>query len=317
MQESISSSSGPVRPYLKPPKRKLLAPVYLRFIQGTSQQRNTYSGLKEFFSRNALAARRRLAEQSIAEGAFEIPRDTGFIVCPPDTFAGTAELIAHARQLVAEVDPENQPGKKAQLKMYMVDISKLTLDSPYLRFALRPDILAAVSKYLGIVPVLSDIDVWYSHYKDPTPTSSQLYHCDPEDVAQVKVFLYADEVTPQNGPLVLVDAKTSEDVRNKLGYTFDPDNRKVTDEAFLEAMGERQEFPVIGPAGTCVFADTCRCFHYGSRVKEAALPRILVHFKYLRPSAFVYPLNFRRKAPFRKMASPELSTMQRMVLGAE
>lgn len=316
MNETTAVKTSPVRPYLKPPKRKLLSPLYLHFIQGNDLKRKKYSGIKELLSAGSLATRRQLAAEA-TPSTFEISRDSGFTICPPGTFEETDELLAAARKLVEEVDPENQQGKKSYLKMDMVDISKLTLDSPYMRFALRPDVLAAVSQYLGVVPILSDVDVWYSNFQNRAPSSSQLYHCDPEDIAQVKIFLYADEVTEKNGPLVLVNAKDSEHVRNELGYKFDPESRKLTDEAFHKALENRTEHPVVGPPGTCIFADTCRCFHYGSRVNEAAPPRILVHFKYLRPSAFVYPLNFRRKAPFRKMATAELSRMQRLVLGAE
>ncbi len=73
----------------------------------------------------------------------------------------------------------------ADLARFSIPEDAYELGSPFLRFALSQDVVAPVAAYLGLVPILFGIDVWYS----PPATESgfrnaQLWHADGDDTAQ-------------------------------------------------------------------------------------------------------------------------------------
>ena len=86
---------------------------------------------------------------------------------------------------------------------------------------------------------------------------------------------------------------------------------------------------MTGRAGTVAFADTSRCFHFGSRVSEGAPPRRMMLFQYLTPYAFEFESDHRAEAPLREAAdgtndelaaascsAPSKAAVPRLVRGA-
>jgi hypothetical protein len=280
-------------------------------------QRNIFEKIRQTISLPAVVGRRAAAREIARDASFTIRRDTGFVVFPPERFPEAAEIVAATRHLGVNVDL-TRPGlsKKARagFMVPMLDPATLDLSSPLLRFVTRPDIIAAVSDYLGMVPVLSHLNVYYSSANGNEHRQSQLFHCDADATSQIKIFLLCTEVTPAQGPLTLLDARTSDAVRQRLGYHF---GRKVKDRQVAPVADESSHHPVLGPPGTTCFVDTTRCFHFGSRVDAGALPRLVVMVQYLTPGSFMLPRDHRAGAPFRHLATPGLTRAQRLVLGAE
>jgi hypothetical protein len=298
-------------------QRSLLDKALFKYYRGgTDARRDTYVNLRQRMDRAGFEARRQAAQQSTSQAGFEIPREQGFKVFPPGTFSEVDEVVRAAQQRIANIAPEKLQGGKSQLKTGLLDMSTLSLDSPHLRFALREDVLAAVAKYLGVAPVLAHIDVWYSIHEGGALKNKHLYHCDWEDTSQIKIFVYGSDVLEESGPLVVMGADTSKFVRDKLGYTYVGERQRVQDEEVAALVGDKDQYPVIGPVGTCAFVDTSRCFHFGSRVEAAGTARLVTNFQYLTPYAFELPLNYSEAVPFRHLATPELSPLQRLALGA-
>jgi hypothetical protein len=196
----------------------------------------------------------------------------------------------------------------------LIDPTTVRLDSPYLRLALRPDVVAAVSAYLGMVPVISHLNVFYSAAGAEEARSSQLFHCDADGTAQVKIFVLCTEVTRAHGPLTLLDARTSRDVRRRLDYHF---GGKLKDKRLAGIVDESNHHAIVGPSGTVCFVDTTQCFHFGSRVESGTGPRLVTMIQYLTPASFMLPRDHRRGSPFGHLATPGMPRMQRLVLGAE
>ena len=99
--------------------------------------------------------------------------------------------------------------KKQQLWSSIMPDEEKSLDSVFFRFPLRADVVSAISSYLGAIPVLRNMDIFYSPPAKPSDAirSSQLYHCDWDAESQIKVFVYASEVNLEMGPLTLIDAE--------------------------------------------------------------------------------------------------------------
>jgi hypothetical protein len=210
---------------------------------------------------------------------------------------------------------ERQPPQGKRTKRFLVnviDAATLTLESAVVRLALREDILAAVCRYLGVVPFLSAINVFHSDTVKGRLTSSQLHHCDGDDVTQVKIFVYCSDVDERSGPLTVVPAAGSAHVRRRTGYQY---RSRLTDAQMREVLGPASEHAIVGPSGTTAFVDTSRCFHYGSRVASDASPRLVTMVQYQTPYSFLLPSSAQASLPFRRLVAPSLTPLQRLVLG--
>lgn len=306
----------------RPKPSQLLLPGNWRKVQkyykgGNDADREKFVNWKRSLTARALKPRFDILEKTRKEATWEIPREMGFKVFPPGTFPETAGLEQTARERIEKVTPEDAKTSKSQLLQHLIDMSTLTLDSPHVQFGLREDILSAVTNYLGVAPVIEHIDIWLSiFYGSDELINSQQWHCDSIDTAQIKIFLYSNDVGPDSGPLTLLSAEASKRVRDAIDYKYIGESR-VPDEEIDKLVGPDDIHPITGPAGTCVFVDTSRCFHYGSRVRSGASSRIITLYQYLSPSAFIWPLDFKSQAPLKHLATKELSPLQRMALGAE
>jgi hypothetical protein len=259
-------------------------------------------------------APRRSVLATLSRSDIDIAPQAGFVVVAPGRFPETDAIVHEARAALASYDATTPPAGKNRKRFLqnVLDVSTLTLDSAILRLGLREDVLSSVSRYLGIVPLLTTISVFHSDTVGGDPTSSQLYHCDGDDVTQVKIFVYCTDVDAPSGPLTLLDAATTRDVQRRTGYWY---RHRLTDEQVQAAVGTPREHVILGPTGTTVFVDTSRCFHFGSRVAAGAPPRLAAMIQYQTPYSFMLPAAAETAAPFRRLANASLSPVQRLVLG--
>ena len=259
----------------------------------------------------------RLARGLRPPGAVALYPAAGFRLFPAGTFAEADELADEAARLLTDATGEpaavRRQGKgRKRFLINLLDASTLTADHAAVRLSLRPDLLDAVVSYMGTVPVLRSIQIFYSGTLEEEPTSSQLYHCDADDTRQVKIFVLCSEVGTANGPLTILDAARSATVRRATGYQF---NQRLTDDQVDQVLGgPARPAEVVGGPGTTCLVDTSRCFHYGSRVIPGAAPRLVTMIQYLSPHAFVLPGDYRSGAAVTAPSATGLSRLQRAVL---
>ena len=261
--------------------------------------------------------RRRLAAGVLPAANLALSEALGYRILPPGELSEAAEVVTDAQALLsrAEAKLAERRGKKGA-KSFLINLLEpgdLSLDVPLLRLALRPDILATVVSYLGTVPVLHSVQVFYSGFQERAPISSQLFHADADDIRQVKIFVLCSRVAEENGPLTILGAEQSDHARHANGYQF---KSRLTDEQVDQAVGGGASVALVGDPGTTCLVDTSRCLHYGSRVKPSAAPRLLAMIQYLTPYAFVLHGDERASVPHAALATPALSPLQYLVLTA-
>ena len=257
---------------------------------------------------------RRSALHQLPHTNLRIERDLGFQVVGPGVFGETDDIVREARQALASFDASAPPAGKNRKRFLqnVLDATTLTRQSAAVRFALRDDVLAAVSDYLRIVPFLTSIQVFHSDTVEGVPTSSQLYHCDGDDVTQIKVFVYCSDVDIASGPLTVLDAAATTQVQRSTRYWY---RSRLTDEQVDAVVGAGHDHPILGPSGTAAFVDTSRCFHFGSRVAPGASARLVTMIQYQTPYSFMVPSSAQATLPFRRFIGPGLGRLQRQVLG--
>src|SRR5688572_13274236 len=94
---------------------------------------------------------RRRAAAELEAGSVEIPRDKGFAFCDGSSFPDIPAVVSSARHVLATVNLEKLKVKaNKRFMMKLLDQKSLTLDSPFMRLALHPDVVAAATRYLGV-----------------------------------------------------------------------------------------------------------------------------------------------------------------------
>jgi hypothetical protein len=244
----------------------------------------------------------------------------GFAVAPPGSIEAAGPVIEAANTLIDSIGIDSLvtqgQAKGGFIAQGFLPEDAFELDSPYMRFALSDEVVQPVTDYLGIVPILNSIDVWYSFHGGGEAKSSQLWHLDRADVKQVKVWIHASDIDAPSGPLTVLDAAASEDLADRVSYDFYSSYR-ISDEQVREAAGDSGLVSFSGPTGTVDFVDTSRCFHFGSRVQKGAPARRIFVAQYLTPYAFKLGPDHREKAQFRHLADDTTGQRERLLLGAD
>lgn len=209
-----------------------------------------------------------------------------------------------------------QQSQKNHLITNLLPLDTIEDNSPFIDFALNDTILNMVSSYLGFIPLLSYIGVWYSPPVLKKYDSSQLFHCDQIDNKQVKVFINCTDVTDKDGPLTCLTADVSKSIRKKINYEWSDQRQMVSDHLIDQLVSNNNINVLTGEKGTVSMVDTSSCFHFGSRVKNGSKGRLMIVFQYISPYAFTLPFKTNQELPLKWIASHNrFSKIERLVLG--
>ena len=274
-------------------------------------QREGYAAAARVLEHGTISRRRVAAGEITPRRVFEVPREAGWSLVPAGKIAAAPAVIEAARAVVASTDFASVRFEKKEQLTNLLDMTTLDERSPFLRFATSEEVVAGVADYLGMIPVLQYVGVWYSRHIQRAPYSSQLYHRDGESPAQLKLFLLCSDVAEENGPLTVIGARTSGRVARELRYHVYGGR---VDDATVRRLAGDDEHALMGPAGTLAAVDTDRCFHFGSRVDKGAAPRVVAMFQFLTPLSFRLSLG-RRRATFRHLGPGAATPLARLVFG--
>ena len=195
----------------------------------------------------------------------------------------TVPEITPALETLRRLYVERADEKRARMQedgevAFLTDLLRPSdfIDYPeILDLVLSNALLNAASVYLGEVPLLTSVRLWWSPPNE-TAKSSQLYHLDQIDSEQAKVFVNIEEVDSECGPFTFLPADVSARAAKDLGY----DGDRVSDEDMYRVIEQKEAIQLTGLAGEGAILDSSRCFHYGSRGN--AKDRIVLMFQYAR-----------------------------------
>ncbi len=173
--------------------------------------------------------------------------------------------------------------RKQSFFRYLLTDDDLRRHPELVDFALSDRTLGAATRYLGMVPYLSHVDLVYSLPRPGGNIDSQLFHLDPEGVRQVKFFIQIFDVGEPEGPFSFIPADaTARVLRDIAAWRAQrgvPPSRRYSDEEVTAVGGDRALVTVQGPAGTAIAIDTSRCLHLGSRVQPGTF-RLMLYLQY-------------------------------------
>ena len=179
-------------------------------------------------------------------------------------------------------DPEVQtalanPVSLGTRKDYRIHLAAKALDveNPLIQLAIHPGLLARVNGYLGMWSYLREVQIWLDMPTAGEAKETQLWHRDDDDHANLKAFVYLNEVTEGGGPFCFIP-KTHVFGALKRAVPPTAPGRMSDDQmaAHVPAAGWTR---CTGSPRTLILADTTG-FHKG--LKPQTQHRLLVSFHY-------------------------------------
>jgi hypothetical protein len=160
-----------------------------------------------------------------------------------------------------------------------------------LNFATSSAALATVAQCCGFVPLLSpsmppgvrlmESSTKFDTQPDGPWRSSLLWHLDYHSAPTIYVIVALRDITPECGPFVFLSRSDSEKAASALRYRAKGSPYRVKDDALEAVMGDSEVHHFCVPAGSVLFIDSNRCFHYGSR--RAVVPRYHMQYAFVAP----------------------------------
>jgi len=248
-------------------------------------------------------------------GIAPIPEDAGFRRMDDLDPALVRQVVEAGQKLRDSLDLPDLVRRAPRKFLITYPLDPKDADNPFLRFALHPPIVRMVADYIGMLPVIENMYLWYSPNEANQPGSSQYFHLDAQDVRTVQIFVYLHDIEPDCGPFVLIEAAASERLARAIGYRKAGSLKRISDELVAQHARPKEIHTLTGPAGSVFVCDSDRCFHYGSR--QASKPRFLLAFQYYTPYAFALPWKYWKKLPLSPLAErKEFNPVEQLVLGA-
>jgi hypothetical protein len=272
---------------------------------------------RNLFQPAEIAARKRRAQDTsvIAPADCRIPEREGYRQLAAAAMPDVAAVCEAGRKLARATigDVLASPWGKAFHRDRLATDEHLPA---LLDVALDPRMIAMATTYLGIVPIINNVDYFVSLPSQPPWSKSQLWHCDDDAAEHLKVFIYCDDVTADDGPFEMIDAADSYRVRNAIGYRYAGRRYRVSDAEMDRHVPHDRQLSVTGARGSAVVVDTARCFHRGSRIPEPGHHRMVALLHYCPPNAARLPLRLASGgAPYARLAARYPGELARAVLG--
>jgi len=273
------------------------------------------SATKRATVREQIAMRAALAQALPATdpGAIELDEDRACRQFQPDEIPGALETARHCAEHYeafrgsGEGDALLQRNRNKPFLLSLIAGNEFADHPELLRFAVARPLIESASRYLGTVPIVEGMALWWTPPNTSTK-SSQTWHIDELAPRQVKVQLNCLEVTAEQGPLHYIPARRSEEVRSGLGHR----TGRLADVA-IDGTGARADVErVLGPAGSGVVLDSSRCLHYGSRGNTQ--DRLVLTFHYL-PLDAPTETRYKLQLPALPAGCEDLDEIQRLALG--
>jgi len=296
--------------------------------RGTRAERILFHHLGQVIKSDTLKKRRDLGrqyiqehEESLASGGVTIERRSGY----GSIFWGDSEPFqaasAEAKRFL-DLCPQDADLPSKGTIDYIVSAEdtlnyadfRIGHESALAKLAVHPEILVPITKYFDMLPILAAATVCRSPNATLIDQSSQMFHLDPEDLTQIKLFIYLNDVDDETGPFTAVSSDLSARMIAELDYGIG----RLTDEQVAKVVGPHKARPFLGPAGTGIFCDTNRCFHFGSRPGKR--PRDMLFFMYILPTSTWFPLfpgDGEPKTMVSRFLHDQMSPLERILLGLD
>jgi hypothetical protein len=142
-----------------------------------------------------------------------------------------------------------------------------------LEFATSLALIDAAASYLKTVPILTDVQIWWTP-KNELFQGSQMLHIDQIDPMQFKVLVNLSEVEAGAGPFCFFDRLQSQIIKRNVLNAY----VSLTDEEVSQHADMSQLISLEGPPGSAVVINSSQCYHFGGRSRQSDRLLLMIQF---------------------------------------
>ena len=199
--------------------------------------------------------------------------DEGYVTFSVDDIKGGRKFLEEICAFVESKRMQCEDNQFDQNDKYIIPIEEVIKYPFILDFAVNDDFIKIVSAYLKTTPVLYAVQLWHGGVNQAR-AGSPCFHRDGLDTSCVRIYVYLNDVSEENGPFSIIPKTLSKEVVKKTGYS----SGVISDKEMYEMVGRDSLIEVKGPKGTMLGGDPTQCFHYGSRIEKGE--RLVIIFSY-------------------------------------
>lgn len=231
------------------------------------------------------------AYKQILDNGAKIPEDQGFIVLNFKDNEKFKKMHDYAKVLEEKINVNDYLKKSQKPFLLTIELDMMKDSHKDIKnFITSNEFLSPILSYLGVIPIISHVQYWYSPCNENIPTRSQLFHIDGIDYRQVKCFIPLDKINEDNGQTNLLSKSLTHKVHKKLydRGIVNKRNMKVEDDVIYKFIEKNEVIKANLTPGDVLMADLCQCYHYGSRKGDKERKLLMVQF--ITPWARTLPL---------------------------
>ena len=143
-----------------------------------------------------------------------------------------------------------------------------------IKFALDDYLVKTATMYLGILPTIGSIKLWWTP-KNKLSKGSQRFHIDQVDRKQLKLLVNIKDTFNIHGPFTFLPKRLSK----KFMHTSNKPFESKTDDEIFSKFNKKDLIQHTGKSGSMIFVDSSNCYHYGGRTKKR--DRLMLMIQYL------------------------------------
>jgi hypothetical protein len=256
-------------------RRALSKPNFVYFLWRfvANGLRSFRSAISRDFSSDVTAIARELTTEGIVVG----PSDRYLSDQGREALRVAALPILQASRGAEVEAAEARSDRQKNFVLHLASYPKgIAADEPLLKLALDRKLLEIASSYLGLWPCLFSIEAWLNYPTDEPAQKSQLWHRDPEDLRNVKAFIYLADVDDQCGPFTYIPRTHPFGSAAAAAHSLEH-KKRILDDRMTQVFPRASWRVCTGSANTMILADTLG-YHRGG--KPTTGRRILITFTY-------------------------------------
>ena len=164
-----------------------------------------------------------------------------------------------------------------QSEIYRFTMNDLVNNPAIQELIMDPALIQIARDYLNCEPIFDFPAMWWStaFLKEASSEAAQLYHFDMDRLKWLKIFIYLNDVTEENGPHRYI--RGSHKIGAKPDHLLKRGYVRIPDEDLKEHYSKNDFVEVCASAGS-VFAGDTKCWHKGTPLQKG--DRLVLEFEY-------------------------------------
>lgn len=213
----------------------------------------------------------------------ETTKIDGFAWPPEGMIAGLPAAIDFSNRLLEAKRFESKTDPRTFRGADLLAATRYEDAPAFFDMALSDEMLQIAADYMGEIPVLAKPRLWWTKPEAYGPGGPQLFHIGararPVVVRQAKFLLAMSDVDEQSGPFTFLPLNISQEIVRAIDYEM---GEEIPDEVMFSYAKPNDVRRFTGKAGTGIFVDTSRCFHFGRRQQSKERLMLMIQYKWKR-----------------------------------